>query len=306
MIRPIPPTRLPSCLLLAGLLISICWSRAQEAKTKDSGTPRSDGGTADAILADLLAAHNAARAEQKLPPLTIHARLIEAARGHARDMAEHDELSHEGSDGSDPPKRIKRAGYVYKECGENVASGPEAVAEVVRTWMESPPHRKNILGDFTDMGGAVAETSGGKMYWCVDFGRPIAPVDPVKSPAALIAALNRARAEAKTRSLKSDPVLASTAARFAREAAARKSLDTKDRDGRTPFDALKDRGFRGRLGVILASGEGEPEKVVASWLAERRDRDSLLSGFDRVGAGVAIDSEGVPYWVLLLSRREAP
>jgi uncharacterized protein YkwD len=300
--RPILPTTLLSCLLLTGLLMPFPRSNGQEAKTKDSGPPRSDAGTTDPLLADLLVAHNKVRAKEKLPPLKVNAKLTDAARGHARDMAEQDKLSHEGSDGSDPPKRIKRAGYVYKDCGENVACGQETVAEVMRTWMESPPHRKNILAEFTEMGGAVAKTSDGENYWCVDFGQPIPPVDPVKSPQALIAALNGARAEAKKRSLKADPLLTRIAARFARGAAARKSLDTKAPDGKTPFDALKDRGFEGRLAIILATGEGDPEKVVASWLKEPRDRDSLLSGFNRAGAGVATDSDGLPYWVLLLTQ----
>lgn len=304
--RPFLLTVFSSCLWLTGLLIPLSGSHGQEAKTKESGTPRSDTGTADPILAELLAAHNKVRAEEKLPPLKINAKLNDAARGHARDMAEHDKLTHEGTDGSDPPKRIKRAGYVYKECGENVASGQETVAEAMRSWMESPPHRKNVLGDFTEMGGAMAKSSDGKAYWCVDFGRPIPRVDPAKSPEALIAALNHARSEAKKRPLKANPLLADIAARFAREAAARKSLDTRDQDEKTPFDALKDRGFQGRLAIILGSGEGDPEQVVASWLKEPRDRDSLLSGFNQGGAGVATDSEGIPYWVLLLSQGQFP
>ena len=300
--RPFLLTLLSSCLWLTGLLIPFSRSQGQEAKTKDAGPSRAGAGMADPILAELLAAHNKARAEEKLPPLTINAKLNEAAFGHARDMAEHDKLTHDGTDGSDPPKRIKRAGYVYKECGENVASGQETVAEAMRSWMESPPHRKNVLGDFTEMGGAVAKSSDGKDYWCVDFGRPIPPVDPVKSPETLIAALNHARSEAKKRPLKANPLLTDIAARFAREVAARKSLDTKDRDGKTAIDALKDRGFQGRLAIILGSGEGDPEKVVSSWLKEPRDRDSLLSGFNRAGAGVASDSDGIPYWVLLLAQ----
>jgi uncharacterized protein YkwD len=300
--RPFLLTALSSWLWLTGLLIPFSGSHGQEAKTKDAGPSRSDAGTGDPILAELLAAHNKVRAEEKLPPLKINAKLNEAARGHARDMAEHDKLTHEGTDGSDSPKRIKRAGYVYEECSENVAAGQETVAEAMRSWMESPLHRKNVLGDFTEMGGAMAKSSDGKDYWCVDFGRPIPPVDPVKSPAALIAALNHARSDAKKRPLKANPLLTDIAARSAREAAARKSLETKDSDGKTPFDELKDRGFEGRLAIILGSGEGDPEKVVASWLKKPRDRDSLLSGFNRAGAGVATDSDGIPYWVLLLAQ----
>jgi uncharacterized protein YkwD len=54
--------------------------------------------------------------------------------------------------------------------------------------------------------------------------------------------------------------------------------------------------------MTLASGQGDPEKVVASWLKEPENGDALLSKFDRVGVGVATDPEGIPYWVLLLAQ----
>jgi uncharacterized protein YkwD len=269
------------------------------------GKPRPEGHSAavDAVIEDLLAAHNRVRAEEKLPPITLNPRLTGAAHAHARDMAEHTRMTHEGSDGSDAKTRIKRTGYVYQEIGENVAAGQETVGEVMRSWIESPPHRENILGPFTEMGGAVEKGPDGRNYWCVDFGRPMRPVDPAKSPAEMIEALNRARAGAKKKSLRRDPELARVAARFAGQAAERQSLSTRDRDGKTPFDLLEKEGYRARrLGITLASGEGDPGKVVASWMAQARDRESLLSGFERAGVGVATDSDGVPYWVILLAQ----
>jgi uncharacterized protein YkwD len=184
-----------------------------------------------------------------------------------------------------------------------VSSGQETVAEVMRTWMESPPHRENILADFTEMGGAVTQGKNGTNYWCVDLGRPIPAVDPAKSPLALIEALNGARAEARKKPLKADARLAGTAAEFARLAAQRKSLEVKNADGKTPFDVLRAKGYRAqRFAMILYSGEGDPAKVVAGWLERKEDRDTLLSGFDRAGVGVATDSDGIPYWILLLSQ----
>ena len=83
----------------------------------------------------------------------------------------------------------------------------------------------------------------------------------------------------------------------------RKTLDGKDKDGKTPFDVLRKEGFRGRrFAMTLAFGEGDPAKVVASWLERPEDRDALLSAFDRAGVGVATDSEGIPYWVILLAQ----
>jgi uncharacterized protein YkwD len=301
--RPIPSIVLRSSLSLTVFWVSIATSHAQEAKTKQSNGDAAGRDKAVAILNELVTAHNKVRAEHKLPPLKANARLTKAAIGHARDMAEHDKLTHEGSDGSKSFERIKRAGYVYKDCGENVASGQETVAEVMRTWMESPPHRENILADFTEMGGGVAQGKDGTNYWCVDLGRPIPAVDPAKSPRALIEALNGARAEARKKPLKADAQLAGTAAEFARLAAERRSLEVKNADGKSPFDVLKAKGYRAqRFAMILYSGEGDPAKVVAGWLERKEDRDTLLSGFDRAGVGVATDSDGIPYWILLLAQ----
>src|SRR5690242_12010288 len=72
-------------------------------------------------LSALLELHNKARAEADLGPLKRNDKLDEAARVHARDMADHDKMTHEGSDGSDAAQRVKRQGYHYQEVGENVA-----------------------------------------------------------------------------------------------------------------------------------------------------------------------------------------
>jgi uncharacterized protein YkwD len=303
--RPVLLIAVPASLVLGTLLSPLAATHGQEEKPKD--VSKSAAVAADPTIDELLAAHNKVRAEEKKPPLKLNALLTVAARGHASDMAEHSKLTHEGSDGSDPKTRIKRTGYHYQEIGENVAAGQESVGEVMRTWMASPPHRENILGDFTEMGGAVAKDSDGRDYWCVDFGRPMPAVDPAKSPGEMIAALNRVRTAAQKKKLRSDPQLARVAEPFARLAAERKSMEIKDRDGRTPFDVLESQGFRPRrFAMTLASGEGDPAKVVESWLKDPRDRAALLSGFDRAGVGVATDSDGVPYWVILLAQGVAP
>lgn len=277
---------------------------AQQARAPAStGAAEKSPPPTDPLAESLLAAHNKVRAEEKQPPLKLNVRLNEAAKAHARDMAEHGKLTHEGTDRSAPPDRIKRTGYVYKRCGENVADGQDDVGSAMRAWLESPPHRKNILGDFTEMGGAMVKSADGTAYWCVDFGRPIAPVNPATSPVAMIEALNRARSQAGKAALTQDDRLMRTAGQFAREAARRKSLEVKDKGGNNPFDALrKGRDSARRLAMALSSGDGDPAKIVASWLEQQEERQSLLDGFDRVGVGVATDADSIPYWVLLLAK----
>jgi uncharacterized protein YkwD len=256
-----------------------------------------------ALDQEVVEAHNRVRAEHKLSPLKVNAQLTEAARGHARDMAEHQKLSHEGSDGSTTAQRVKKRGYRYQEVGENIATA-ETVDQVMRAWLDSPGHRKNILEpQFTEVGVAMVPDAEGNRYWCVDFARPWPKVDTAKAPAEMIAALNRARAEAKRSTVKPDPKLTRVAEQFAHDLAGRKALKSQDRDGRTPFDILKQQGYRARtFGMSLASGETDPAKVVKSWLERREDREALLASYDRVGIAVAVDDDEAPYWVVLLAQ----
>ena len=124
--RPyLPPILVASIVLIHGL--DRAAARGQEEKAKTVIGSSKDRASDDPTLADLLAAHNKVRAEEKLPALQLEPRLTQAARAHARDMAEHSKLTHEGSDGSDTKTRIKRAGYHYREIGENVAGASAAV-----------------------------------------------------------------------------------------------------------------------------------------------------------------------------------
>ena len=54
---------------------------------------------------------NGYRGEKGLRPLSLNSKLTAAAKAHSRDLAKWDRISHHGSDGSNPWKRIKSAGY---------------------------------------------------------------------------------------------------------------------------------------------------------------------------------------------------
>jgi uncharacterized protein YkwD len=126
----------------------------------------------DALSDEVIEAHNQIRAEAKLPALTVSGKLRAAAQRHARDMAKRSKMTHEGSDGSRPLDRIKRAGYHYRRAAENVAAGRFSVDRLMKVWMDSPAHKRNILGSFSQIGVACATDEDGKRYWCVTFGFP--------------------------------------------------------------------------------------------------------------------------------------
>ena len=108
-------------------------------------------------------------------PLALNATLHVAAVAHAKDMAQHGEVTHDGSDGSSPDQRATRAGYKWSFVGENVAGGQLSAKEVVDGWLTSPHHCENIMDkDFTQMAVAFAINPDRKIgiYWAQEFGRP--------------------------------------------------------------------------------------------------------------------------------------
>jgi uncharacterized protein YkwD len=68
-----------------------------------------------------------------------------AAEALAKDMAQHDRMSHTGPRGADMGKRLISAGYSYRVAAENVAVGQKTLAEVVEGWKKSAPHSRNML-----------------------------------------------------------------------------------------------------------------------------------------------------------------
>ena len=77
--------------------------------------------------------------------LVLSAQLTAAAYAHSRDMALNNFFSHTGSDQSTMVSRITDTGYNYAMLAENIAAGNSTPQQVVAAWMNSAPHRANIL-----------------------------------------------------------------------------------------------------------------------------------------------------------------
>lgn len=92
---------------------------------------------------------NRERNKSGLPPLTLSKRLSQIAQAHSMDMGEHDFVAHVSPTTGDVLDRIK--GISYTRVGENIAMG-NSVAVIHNGLMDSPAHRKNILGDYTSIG----------------------------------------------------------------------------------------------------------------------------------------------------------
>ncbi|MFF4419594.1 CAP domain-containing protein [Streptomyces sp. NPDC001549] len=119
-------------------------------------------------IAQVLALVNQERASAGCQAVSLNAKLTKAAQDHSADMASHSNMSHTGSDGSDPGARITRAGYTWSTYGENVAYGYSTPEKVMEGWMNSQGHRENILNcSFKEIGIGLAQPGS---YWTQDFG----------------------------------------------------------------------------------------------------------------------------------------
>jgi uncharacterized protein YkwD len=104
--------------------------------------------------------------------LRMDSRLRKAARDYSALMAAKKWFNHTSPDGSSFVDRIQRAGYPRDYAGgENIAYGYRDAAAVMKGWMNSSGHRRNILDcSFKAIGVGLAYR-GSTPYWTQDFGR---------------------------------------------------------------------------------------------------------------------------------------
>lgn len=122
---------------------------------------------------------NVERKKVGLPALTIDDSLAKAASYSASSMADLSDtigltsaVQHilYGAVRPTPSSRLDSVGFEWSTARENVAGGQRDAAAVVKSWMNSPDHKKNILAKDVDrIGVAVATNSRGVKFFCQVF-----------------------------------------------------------------------------------------------------------------------------------------
>ena len=121
-----------------------------------------DNGSASGILT----AVNAARTQYRLSPLTGDAVLAVVAVEHAFTMRSAGILAHSGIGDGTPASRLSAAGVHWSAEGEVIAEGASDARTCVDLWLNSPPHRRILLGDYLRLGAGRAGA-----YWCANLIR---------------------------------------------------------------------------------------------------------------------------------------
>jgi uncharacterized protein YkwD len=120
----------------------------------------------------LLAAANEARANQGLPPLRLDPVLTEASVLNAREMANHNAISHQFDGEPELATRGANAGAHFSLISENVGEAPSSVI-IHDLWMHSPGHRANLLDPNVDSIGIAIVTSNNQLYAVEDFASTV-------------------------------------------------------------------------------------------------------------------------------------
>jgi uncharacterized protein YkwD len=105
----------------------------------------------NSLSRDVLVNINAFRTSHGLAPLRFSARLNLAAAQHSKEMARLGYFAHESANGSAFDKRVARfypmGSRRYWSVGENLVwAAPDLAADAaLKLWLNSPPHRENLL-----------------------------------------------------------------------------------------------------------------------------------------------------------------
>jgi Cysteine-rich secretory protein family len=126
--------------------------------------------SAEQLLFDAV---NRERASLGLRQLQWDTALANAARLHTSLLADHDALSHRFAGEADLQTRLHLAGARFSLVAENVAEAPD-VSTLHVAWMNSAPHRANILDPQVDSIGIAIERRGQEYYATQDFAAAVA------------------------------------------------------------------------------------------------------------------------------------
>ncbi len=140
-------------------------------------------------LLDLL---NRDRVKANLPKLQWDPHLAESARRHTQKLVEHQELSHQFN--GEPPlgERVGATGLRFNSVAENVGLAP-TIERIHQGFMDSPPHRANIMSPKYNSVGFGISSSQGELYVTQNFANVLPTYSADDFRKAVISAFNQVR-----------------------------------------------------------------------------------------------------------------
>lgn len=119
------------------------------------------GAQTDLSPEEIVAMCNVVRQQIGLSPLRMNASLQLAAKHKAEAMIREQYWAHTNPEtGQTPWSYIDETGYTYALAGENLAKGFQSSVTLVNAWMQSKPHRDNLLNpDYQEIGVYVISST---------------------------------------------------------------------------------------------------------------------------------------------------
>lgn len=107
------------------------------------------------------------------PPVNWDIRIQDAALNHSLDMAQNQNFSHTGTDGSNTGDRLLMQGYNWSTWGENILVGLDTASDAIDAWIGSTGHCSIIMNpSLKEVGAGVAEgifQGNNASYWTLVF-----------------------------------------------------------------------------------------------------------------------------------------
>lgn len=111
---------------------------------------------------------NKERVSRGLKPMKLNTKLNKLAKIKSDDMHRNSYFSHKSPVYGSPFDLMKKYNVDYMTAGENIAKGQDTPEFVMKSWMNSSGHRKNILNPrFKEMG--VSRDEYGNNIWTQMF-----------------------------------------------------------------------------------------------------------------------------------------
>ncbi|ORX96000.1 SCP-domain-containing protein [Basidiobolus meristosporus CBS 931.73] len=131
-------------------------------------TGQTGSGTGNGDLQKMLQLVNQQRQMNGQPALKLDDRLVQAAQKHTDYQARVGQMTHD-EPGRPLSTRVNETGFKWSAIGENVAKGYASIDAVMKGWMNSPGHRRNILNpQYTHFGSGYVANGA---YWTQNFAR---------------------------------------------------------------------------------------------------------------------------------------
>jgi len=179
------------------LFVALFAASAGAQSTSSRDNRGNIAGTGSGQAQQLFAQANQSRAQAGVGPLHWDPALANAASKHCSLMAAEQSLSHRFDGELNLEERAGQSGAHFARIEENVASATRA-EDLHPGWMNSPPHRANLLNAEVDSVGIAVEYRGGVFYAVADFARGVPLRSQMEVESALASLLRKQKIQVRS------------------------------------------------------------------------------------------------------------